>query len=49
MNNIELCVELRDVYGDPDFQDFYEVLSDSMILIDWLREEIRGMDKEYTV
>ena len=42
---VELWTGLRDVYGDSAFQTFYEVLCDSMILIDWLRKETRGMNK----
>ena len=44
MDKIEQYIELKDVYSNPVFYKFYEVLCDSMVLIDWLREETRGMD-----
>ena len=44
MNKVQLWIELREVYGDPAFQKFFEALSDSMVLINWLREETHGMD-----
>ena len=46
---MEQWLELRNVYGDSIFQRFYGVLSNSMMLIDWLREEIHGMDKAYCI
>ena len=47
LDKIQLLIKLRNVYGDKDFQMFYEVLSDSMMLINWLRENTRGMDRYY--
>ena len=44
IDKVERWLELRNVYGDHTFQRFFEVLSDSMLLIDWLREETRGMN-----
>ena len=42
IDKVEQWFELRKVYGDHVFQRFFEVLSDSMVLIDWLREETHG-------
>ena len=37
------------MYGDKAFQLFYEVLADSMMLVDWLRENTHGMARKYYV
>ena len=44
MENIEEYIELSNVYGNSTFYKFYQVLSDSIMLIDWLREETHGMN-----
>lgn len=43
MEKVKLWKKLTNVYGDPRFQEFQKVLSDSMMLIDWLRKVTHGM------
>ena len=43
IDKVEQWLELENVYGVPVFHNFFRVLSDSMMLIDWLREETHGM------
>jgi len=43
IEKVEQWIELRNVYGDPAFKAFSDVLSNSMMLIDWLREVTHGM------
>ena len=44
IDKLNLWDELKNVYDDPAFKKFSEVLSESMMLIDWLREVTHGMD-----
>ena len=45
IEKVQLWIQLRDVYDNTAFEKFHEALSESMMLIDWLREVMHGMDK----
>ena len=44
IKNVELWIELVNVYGDSTFKKFSDVLSHNMMLIEWLREVTPGMN-----